>query len=32
MVILNSEQKIEILKNRFGELGLPPYARWKEVE
>ena len=27
-----SEQKIEILKSRFGELGIPPYARWKEVE
>lgn len=32
--ILNpcSEQKIETLKSRFGELGIPPFARWKEVE
>lgn len=27
-----SEQKIETLKSRFGELGIPPFARWKEVE
>lgn len=27
-----SEQKIEQLKARFGELGIPPQARWREVE